>query len=156
MGTFDLSTGFRFRLRALIQKVEVGSIKVYQRLSNKQAVLSQWFQSLPMTAKGIFLALFSTALFTLVGALVRQLSADYDAFQILFFRQLVFVLLLAPAMRNNMKVLLKRLRLGFIFFAYLERLQRFIWVLSLSVISPSQTRRLSGFYKSFLSRSLLV
>jgi drug/metabolite transporter (DMT)-like permease len=60
-----------------------------------------------MTAKGIFLALFSTALFTLVGALVRQLSADYDAFQILFFRQLVFVLLLAPAMRNNMKVLLK-------------------------------------------------
>lgn len=60
-----------------------------------------------MTAKGIFLALFSTALFTLVGALVRQLSADYDAFQILFFRQLVFVLLLAPAMCNNMKVLLK-------------------------------------------------
>ncbi|QFT12879.1 DMT family transporter [Vibrio sp. THAF190c] len=60
-----------------------------------------------MTAKGIFLALFSTVLFTLVAALVRQLSADYDAFQILFFRQLVFVLLLAPAMRNNMKVLLK-------------------------------------------------
>ena len=60
-----------------------------------------------MTAKGIFLALFSTALFTLVGALVRQLSDDYDAFQILFFRQLVFVLLLVPAMRNNMKVLLK-------------------------------------------------
>ena len=60
-----------------------------------------------MTAKGIFLALFSTALFTLVAALVRQLSDDYDAFQILFFRQLVFVLLLVPAMRNNMKVLLK-------------------------------------------------
>lgn len=60
-----------------------------------------------MTAKGIFLALFSTALFTLVGALVRQLSDDYDAFQILFFRQLVFVLLLVPAMRNNIKVLLK-------------------------------------------------
>ena len=60
-----------------------------------------------MTAKGIFLALFSTALFTSVAALVRQLSDDYDAFQILFFRQLVFVLLLVPAMRNNMKVLLK-------------------------------------------------
>jgi drug/metabolite transporter (DMT)-like permease len=80
---------------------------VYQRLSSKQAVLSQWFQSLPMTAKGVFLALFSTALFTLVAALVRQLSDDYDAFQILFFRQLVFVLLLVPTMHNNMKVLLK-------------------------------------------------
>ncbi|KAB0285642.1 DMT family transporter [Vibrio fortis] len=66
-----------------------------------------------MTAKGIFLALFSTALFTLVGALVRQLSDSYDAFQILFFRQLVFVLLLVPAMRNNMKVLLKPNRVRF-------------------------------------------
>lgn len=57
--------------------------------------------------KRYFSRSFSTVLFTLVAALVRQLSADYDAFQILFFRQLVFVLLLAPAMRNNMKVLLK-------------------------------------------------
>jgi drug/metabolite transporter (DMT)-like permease len=80
---------------------------VYQRLSNKQAAFNQWFLSLPMTAKGIFLALFSTALFTLVGALVRQLSADYDVFQVLFFRQLVFVLLLAPTMSKNIKVLLK-------------------------------------------------
>jgi drug/metabolite transporter (DMT)-like permease len=80
---------------------------VYQRLSNKQAAFNQWFLLLPMTAKGIFLALFSTALFTLIGALVRQLSADYDVFQILFFRQLVFVLLLLPAMSKNIKVLLK-------------------------------------------------
>ncbi len=47
---------------------------------------------------GISLALVSTALFTLVGVLVRILSDSVSPFQILFFRQLVFVTLLLPAM----------------------------------------------------------
>ncbi|MEZ8267391.1 DMT family transporter [Vibrio cyclitrophicus] len=57
--------------------------------------------------KGITLALISTALFTIVGVFVRQLSTDYDTFQILFFRQLIFMLLLLPAIRKNIGVLLK-------------------------------------------------
>ncbi|GEA52129.1 membrane protein [Vibrio inusitatus NBRC 102082] len=57
--------------------------------------------------KGITFALISTALFTIVGVFVRQLSADYDTFQILFFRQLIFMLLLIPAISKNMGVLLK-------------------------------------------------
>lgn len=46
---------------------------------------------------GIGLALVSTALFTVVGVLVRTLSETVSPFQILFFRQLVFVTLLLPA-----------------------------------------------------------
>lgn len=57
--------------------------------------------------KGITLALISTALFTIVGVFVRQLSTDYDTFQILFFRQLIFMLLLMPAISKNIDVLLK-------------------------------------------------
>ncbi|MGF1761868.1 DMT family transporter [Aliivibrio kagoshimensis] len=57
--------------------------------------------------KGITLALLSTALFTIVGVFVRQLSTDYDTFQILFFRQSIFMLLLIPSMSKNMSVLLK-------------------------------------------------
>ncbi|MEZ8555624.1 DMT family transporter [Vibrio cyclitrophicus] len=57
--------------------------------------------------KGITLAFISTALFTIVGVFVRQLSTDYDTFQILFFRQLIFMLLLLPAIRKNIGVLLK-------------------------------------------------
>lgn len=66
-----------------------------------------WFSSLSGTAKGVLLALVSTALFVLVGVIVRQLSASIDPFQILFFRQLVFVALLMPAMVKSRAVLLK-------------------------------------------------
>ncbi|OBT14035.1 hypothetical protein A9264_01960 [Vibrio sp. UCD-FRSSP16_10] len=57
--------------------------------------------------KGILLALISTAMFTFVGVLVRTLSKDIDPFQILFFRQVVFVFLLLPSMTKNISVLLK-------------------------------------------------
>ena len=62
---------------------------------------------LPPVAKGVLLALMSTALFTLVGVLVRILSDDIGVFQILFFRQLVFVTLLMPAIVKNIDLLLK-------------------------------------------------
>ena len=63
--------------------------------------------SLSCTEKGIFLALFSTALFVFVGVLVRILSDTIDTFQILLFRQLVFIVLLIPAIFSNWKILLK-------------------------------------------------
>ncbi|USD68302.1 DMT family transporter [Vibrio sp. SCSIO 43136] len=53
---------------------------------------------MPNTAKGVWLALISTALFTLVGVLVRWLSESLDVFQILLFRQMVFMVVLLPAM----------------------------------------------------------
>lgn len=65
------------------------------------------FDALSPTSKGVTLALISTALFTIVGVFVRKLTADYDTFQVLFFRQLVFMLMLAPAIVKNMDILLK-------------------------------------------------
>ncbi|WP_114633173.1 DMT family transporter [Vibrio splendidus] len=67
----------------------------------------QLFDTLSPTSKGVTLALVSTALFTIVGVFVRKLSGDYDTFQILFFRQLIFMLMLAPTITNNIEVLLK-------------------------------------------------
>lgn len=62
---------------------------------------------MPPTLNGISLALLSTALFTVVGVLVRVLSDSIDLFQILLFRQLVFLSLLMPAIVDNVEVLLK-------------------------------------------------
>ncbi len=67
----------------------------------------QLFNYLPSTMKGCILALISTALFTIVGIFVRKLSADFDTFQILFFRQLIFMLLLVPAALKSINVLLR-------------------------------------------------
>ena len=67
----------------------------------------QVFDALSPNSKGVTLALISTALFTIVGVFVRKLSADYDTFQVLFFRQLIFMLMLAPAIVKNMDILLK-------------------------------------------------
>lgn len=61
----------------------------------------------PSVGKGVVLALISTALFTIVGVLVRSLSSDYNTFQILFFRQLIFTLLLVPGIVNNLDVIMK-------------------------------------------------
>jgi drug/metabolite transporter (DMT)-like permease len=65
------------------------------------------FNTLPSPAKGIALALISTGLFTVVGVFVRILSEEYDTFQILFFRQLIFALVLVPSIINNVDNLLK-------------------------------------------------
>jgi len=80
---------------------------LYQLRDLQQSKILQLFNHLSSTMKGITLALISTALFTIVGVFVRQLSTDYDTFQILFFRQLIFMLLLLPAIRKNIGVLLK-------------------------------------------------
>ena len=48
-------------------------------------------KDLPDALKGILLALVSNAFFVTVGALVRMLSEGIDVFQILFFRQLIFI-----------------------------------------------------------------
>ncbi len=61
----------------------------------------------PAPWRGIFLALISTALFVVVGVLVRMLSERIDVFQILLFRQLVFVALLIPAIVVSVDTLLK-------------------------------------------------
>ncbi|AYV24307.1 DMT family transporter [Vibrio mediterranei] len=60
-------------------------------------VTTQWSP----TTKGIALALVSTALFTVVGVIVRILSDSIGVFQILLFRQLVFLTLLMPAIVIN-------------------------------------------------------
>ncbi|RDE25070.1 DMT family transporter [Motiliproteus coralliicola] len=55
--------------------------------------------------QGILLALISTALFVVVGVMVRILSERIDLFQILLFRQLVFITLLTPAILRSFDTL---------------------------------------------------
>ncbi|WP_081090318.1 DMT family transporter [Vibrio splendidus] len=68
--------------------------------------LLSFFDGLPDPAKGIALALISNALFILVGVIVRELSQSIDIFQILLFRQLVFVTLLMPSIISNIDAML--------------------------------------------------
>ncbi|PML28861.1 hypothetical protein BCT81_21400 [Vibrio sp. 10N.261.52.A1] len=65
-----------------------------------------FFDGLSDPAKGIALALISNALFILVGVIVRELSQTIDIFQILLFRQLVFVTLLMPSIISNIDAML--------------------------------------------------
>lgn len=78
-------------------------------LSNilKNPLLLRLSNMLSLTEKGIALALISTAMFVMTGVLVRMLSENIDPFQILLFRQIVFVLILVPAIRANVGILLK-------------------------------------------------
>ncbi|CAH6906022.1 conserved membrane hypothetical protein [Vibrio chagasii] len=68
--------------------------------------LLSFFDGLSDPAKGIALALISNALFILVGVIVRELSHSIDIFQILLFRQLVFVTLLMPSIISNIDPML--------------------------------------------------
>ncbi|MDA0155803.1 DMT family transporter [Vibrio sp. Makdt] len=68
--------------------------------------LLSFFDGLSDPAKGIALALISNALFILVGVIVRELSHSIDIFQILLFRQLVFVTLLMPSIISNIDAML--------------------------------------------------
>ncbi|WP_298444148.1 DMT family transporter [uncultured Ferrimonas sp.] len=74
-------------------------------------IKAQWRQ-LPDSGKGVALALCSTLGFVLVGVLVRMLSERFEPFQILFFRQLVFVAVLLPAISRNLAELLKPKRVS--------------------------------------------
>ncbi|USD43772.1 DMT family transporter [Vibrio sp. SCSIO 43135] len=78
-----------------------------QKVSHPNRFALQAFEQLSSTTKGVALALVSTALFTIVGVLVRVLSGSIDLFQILLSRQVVFIALLLPAIVKNMDVLLK-------------------------------------------------
>ena len=64
-------------------------------------LITSYFHSLSDPTKGITLALTSNALFILVGVIVRDLSHTIDIFQILLFRQLVFVVLLMPSIVSS-------------------------------------------------------
>jgi len=68
--------------------------------------------ALPGPLPGILLALVSTLLFVIVGILVRMLSDSINLFEILLFRQLVFISLLLPAIQRNLASLLKPHHLG--------------------------------------------
>lgn len=59
------------------------------------------------SSKGILLALISTGLFVLVGAVVRILNEELDLFQILFSRQLIFIIVLLPAICRSYSQLIK-------------------------------------------------
>ncbi|MGF1700256.1 DMT family transporter [Photobacterium makurazakiensis] len=65
------------------------------------------FDAIPNHLKGILLALVSTGLFVVVGVLVRMLSDTISTFQILLFRQVVFLAILMPAIKANIPILLK-------------------------------------------------
>ncbi|MBN3560792.1 DMT family transporter [Amphritea spongicola] len=67
--------------------------------------------SIPAPLQGILLALVSTALFVWVGVIVRILSDSVDLFQILLVRQVVFLIVLIPAIAVSLDVLLKPRRM---------------------------------------------
>ena len=62
---------------------------------------------IPETLQGILLALMSTGLFVITGVLVRILSERIDLFQVLLFRQLIFILVLLPAIIMTFDTLMK-------------------------------------------------
>jgi len=63
--------------------------------------------NLSPTSKGILLALFSSTLFVSVAVIVRMLSKTIDPVQILLFRQIIFLIILVPAIYSNLNILLK-------------------------------------------------
>ncbi|WCE31518.1 DMT family transporter [Vibrio sp. SCSIO 43137] len=63
--------------------------------------------NIPDDLKGILFALVSTGLFVVSAMLVRVLSDSVDTFQILLFRQIVFIVVLMPAIKSNIAILLK-------------------------------------------------
>ncbi|CAH7236420.1 conserved membrane hypothetical protein [Vibrio chagasii] len=80
-------------------------MSIYRSFAVPRPLLS-FFDGLSDPAKGIALALISNALFILVGVIVRELSQSIDIFQILLFRQLVFVTLLMPSIISNIDAML--------------------------------------------------
>ncbi len=80
-------------------------MSIHRSFAVPRSLLS-FFDGLSDPAKGITLALISNALFILVGVIVRELSQTIDIFQILLFRQLVFVTLLMPSIISNIDAML--------------------------------------------------
>lgn len=70
-------------------------------------MITDSFNGLSKNVKGILFTFVSSALFVAVGAMVRTLSERIDVFQILLFRQIVFLLILLPAIKANFQSVLK-------------------------------------------------
>lgn len=76
-------------------------------MSGRFTTALSFTRTIPASQRGILLALISTGLFVLVGVLVRMLSDRIDLFQILLLRQLVFIMLLIPAVLTSLDTVLK-------------------------------------------------
>lgn len=70
------------------------------------------FFKLPGNVQGTLWALAATAMFVVVGALVKLASEDYHIVQILFFRQIVMLFLVVPTVSRYFPHSLKTERLG--------------------------------------------
>lgn len=70
------------------------------------------FHKLPGNVKGTIWALAATAMFVMVAALVKLASQDYHIAQILFFRQAVMLLLVAPTILRHFPHSLRTARPG--------------------------------------------
>jgi drug/metabolite transporter (DMT)-like permease len=79
----------------------------FSQLSGKCKLLQRFGNIIPAHLQGIVLASISTGMFVCVGAIVRVLSERIDLFQILLFRQIVFILLLTPVIVKSLDILIK-------------------------------------------------
>lgn len=75
--------------------------------SRCKSFLTSALRLISPTTLGISLALVSTGLFVFTSVLVRNLSTTIDTFQILLFRQIIFVLVLIPAIYSNLSIIIK-------------------------------------------------
>ncbi len=118
------------------------------------------FQStVPAPLKGISLALISTALFVLSGMLVRLLSATIDTFEILLFRQIVFIIVLLPAIKKNIEVLRKPKKIKLhtlrIFSAFVSLYFGFVTVSNLPFADAQALGFLQVLFVALISRTFL-
>jgi len=135
-------------------------MKQRQRISS----LSGWLRgvaekNIPQQIQGILFALISTALFVLVGVIVRILSERIDLFQILLFRQVVFVVLLIPAIVVSFDTLLKprmvKLHAMRIFGAFLALYLGFVTVSNIPLADATALGFTQVLFVAFISRVFL-
>lgn len=122
--------------------------------------LVHFFNStLSRTSTGIALALVSNALFVSVGIIVRCLSCSIDVFQILFFRQLIFLIVLLPAIYKNIGTLLKPQLMKFhalrVSAAFLALLLSFITVSNIPLAEATALGFMKVLFVAILSTMLL-
>ena len=126
--------------------------------------LSGWLRgvaekSIPQQIQGILFALISTALFVLVGVIVRVLSERIDLFQILLFRQVVFVVLLIPAIVVSFDTLLKprmvKLHAMRVFGAFLALYLGFVTVSNIPLADATALGFTQVLFVAFISRVFL-
>ncbi|MDK2596930.1 DMT family transporter [Pseudoalteromonas obscura] len=80
----------------------------YKPAANKNIEQLKLFtKTMPNYLKGVMLALISCGLFVYVSTIVRTLSTSIGEFEILLFRQFVFIVLLLPTIFRNIDTLRK-------------------------------------------------